>query len=157
MASASFGQHGDGNCTTPDISSRPDCSQAIAFLKKLQVAVKSGSPDRVAILVSYPLSTSLHGRRTLIGNRLQFVREYNNIFTGPIRCAILHADTADVWGNYSGFMIGRGAVWWDARIPKKDTDKIARGEEIPGNKYPLKIMTVNNENVLQKECRNHKR
>ena len=32
-------------------------------------------------------------------------------------CAIDSAKTSDVWGNYQGFMIGNGVIWWDQVIP----------------------------------------
>ena len=39
--------------------------------------------------------------------------------TPPVRAAILKATADDVWGNYRGFMIGDGVIWFDGIVPTK--------------------------------------
>ena len=54
-----------------------------------------------------------------------------------MRAAILQATADDVWGNYRGFMVGRGVIWFDVVIP---SDKSVPGDT---KKYPFKVITVN--------------
>jgi hypothetical protein len=56
-----------------------------------------------------------------------------------VRSAILKATPDDVWGNSRGFMIGDGAIWFDAVIPMK----LAGHPTAAGAKYPFKLITVN--------------
>jgi hypothetical protein len=54
-----------------------------------------------------------------------------------VRAAILQATADEVWGNYRGFMVGRGVIWFDAVI---SSDKSVPGDT---TKYPFKVITVN--------------
>jgi len=140
----------DGNCTAKDPATRPDCPQAIQFFERLQEAVKSGQPSQVAPLISYPLRTTIAGKRTLVRSQQQFLSNYKQIVTPAVRCAILASQGTDVWGNGNGFMIADGTVWWDAIIP---TPPAGSGppDTTPG-KYPFKVITVNNTNGAKLDC-----
>jgi hypothetical protein len=118
---------GTGNCTHKDASTRPDCPDAIAFLARLQSALRSNNHDAVAALVRYPLLTPRNGHVYRIRSRTQLLANFNRVFRPDIREAILNAGPDDVWGNGQGFMIGQGAIWFDG-IP-------------PDGKY--KLITVN--------------
>lgn len=131
---------GQGNCVAKDVSSRPDCPQAIEFLVKLQEAVRSGAPQKVADLVDYPLKTSIAGKRTVIRSKKQFVKNYAQIFSAEIRCAVLSGKPDEVWGNYKGFMIADGAIWWDQILP---TTPAPSSTDITAGKYPFKVIAVN--------------
>jgi hypothetical protein len=112
-----------GNCTHKDPSSRPDCPAAIAFLARLQTAVRSNNHDAVAALVRYPLLTPKNGRVYRIRSRAQLLANFNRVFRPDIRKAILNAGPDDVWGNGQGFMIGQGVIWFDG-IPPQGTYKL---------------------------------
>lgn len=130
-----------GNCTAKDPATRPDCPQAIAFFEKLQAAVKQNQPDQVAPLVSFPLRTSLGGKRVLIRSPQQFLANYGRIFTSAVRCAITHADKSAVWGRDIGFTFSSGVIWWDAIIPIGDNTPLDAPDR--ASKFPMKIITVN--------------
>ena len=132
-----------GNCTQTDSSTRPDCPGALAFFHGLQSALQRNDRQAVASLVSYPVLTSLHHKRVHITKRTQLLAHFDDIFDEGVRCAILSATEKDVWGNWQGFTVDGGAVWFDGIIPQgehrdvKEPDFWAR--------YSFKIKTINND------------
>lgn len=116
-----------GNCTHKDVSTRPDCPAALAFLAQLQSALRSNNHAAVAALVRYPLLTPRNGRVYRIRSRDQLLANFDRVFRPDVRQTILNASPDDVWGNGQGFMISQGAIWFDG-IP-------------PNGKY--KLITVN--------------
>jgi len=128
-----------GNCTHPGPATRPDCPDAIAFLAKFQDALKSGNQEAVALLVNYPLLVTGAAGRTQVRSRAQLLSSFDGIFTATVRGAILKATPDDVWGNYQGFMIGDGVIWFDGIIPRNQ----AARPSVPNAKYPFKLITVN--------------
>jgi hypothetical protein len=136
-----------GNCSATDASTRPDCPQAIAFFEKLQAAVRRDARDQVADMVSFPIRTTLSGKRVVIRARQQFLDNYDRIFTPAVRCALLHAAKSSVWGRDQGFTFADGAIWWDAIIPAGD--KSAPSDT---SKFPMKVISVNNQGVSASGC-----
>jgi hypothetical protein len=106
-----------GNCTHKDVSTRPDCPAAIAFLARLQAALRSNNHASVAALVQYPLLTPRKGRVYRIRSRGQLLANFNRVFPPDIRKTILNAGPDDVWGSGKGFMIGQGVIWFDGIPP----------------------------------------
>ena len=130
-----------GNCTRADSAARPDCPDAIAFLAKFQDALKSNDHEAVAMLVNYPLLLTGAAGRTQVRSRAQLLASFDGIFTPTVRSAILKATPDDVWGNYQGFMIGDGVIWFDGIIPRNQAaHPSATGDSA---KYPFKLKTVN--------------
>jgi hypothetical protein len=131
-------QHGpQGNCTHPDPATRPECPGAIAFLAKFQDALKSNDHEAAAMLVNYPLRATPHNIRS----RAQLLANFDRIFNPQVRTAILAATPDDVWGNYQGFMIADGMIWFDGIVPRNQaTHPSATGNAA---KYPFKLITVN--------------
>jgi hypothetical protein len=129
-----------GNCTHPDPATRPDCPAAIAFLAKFQDALKRNDRPAVASLVHYPLLVTDGGRKQ-IHSRAELLGKFNSIFNASVRAAILNATPDDVWGNYRGFMIGRGVIWFDGIIPPNAHPDPSAPDD--GKKYPFKLITVN--------------
>lgn len=142
LSSPAFGQAQSGkpvptgNCTHPDPSTRPDCPDAIAFLGKFQDALKRNDHEAVASLVNYPLLAT-PDKKIHVRSRGQLLANYDSVFNPQVRAAILQATADDVWGNYRGFMVGRGVIWFDAVIPSDNS--------VPADttKYPFKVITVN--------------
>lgn len=125
-----------GNCTHHDAATRPDCPAAIAFLAKFQDALKSNDKTAVASLIRYPLLVTAGGKRRL--SRAQLLAGFDHVFNPTLRAAILNATRDDVWGNANGFMVARGAIWFDTVIPRNGpTDEKSLA------KYPMKLITIN--------------
>jgi hypothetical protein len=58
-------------------------------------------------------------------------------------CSILNATEKDVWGNWQGFTVGQGAVWFDGIIPQSEHPDTKAPDY--WTKYPFKIKTINND------------
>jgi hypothetical protein len=130
-----------GNCTHPGPDARPDCPDAIAFLAKFQDALKSNDHEAVALLVNYPLLITGAAGRTHVRSRAQLLATFDGIFTTTVRSAILKATADDVWGNYQGFMIGDGVIWFDGILPRNQAGRPADPDDAA--KHPFKLITVN--------------
>lgn len=125
-----------GNCVQKDNSSRPDCDRAIAFFHRVQTALRNNNRRQIAAMVNYPLQTTLGRERTRIRSRDELLAHFDQIFNPEVRCAVLATTDKDVWGNDQGFMVGNGAIWFDAILPNTPSPN-------PNAKYPFKIKTVN--------------
>jgi hypothetical protein len=132
-----------GNCTQTDSSTRPDCPRALAFFHSFQSALQKDDRQAIASLVTYPVLTSLHHKRIRITKRTQLLAHFDDIFDEGVRCSILNATEKDVWGNWQGFTVGGGPVWFDGIIPPNERPHT----EAPDywTKYPFKIKTINND------------
>lgn len=97
----------------------------------------------MASMVAYPLLTTAQGKKIYIRSKRQLLSVFSQIFDAQVECVIVNATEKDIWGNWQGFTIDGGAVWFDGIIPPKDHPDI----DTPGHwtKYPLKIITVNND------------
>lgn len=132
----------DGNCTQKDNSSRPDCPRAIAFFGRVQSALKRDDRRSLASMVNYPLRANLKGHRVYILNRDELLSHFDELFDDGVRSAVLKATREDVWGNWQGFMIGHGAIWFDAIIPHGEEPDPKAADYWA--KYLFKIITINN-------------
>jgi hypothetical protein len=139
----------DGNCTAGDKTARPDCAGAQAFFEQFQTALNANNRKAVVQLIHFPLNTSLSGKRVRIRSAEELLAHYDQIFDPGVRCAVHDAHTDDVWGNYQGFMVGHGAVWFDGVIPSND--KLGVNTPNYWLKYPFKVVTVNPA-VANKAC-----
>jgi hypothetical protein len=131
-----------GNCTQTDPSTRPDCARAIAFFRDLQSALRKDDRKAIAAMVDYPVRVSLNHKRVRVRGSEQLLAHFDEIFDKDVRCSILEATEKDVWGNWEGFMVGRGAIWFDGIIPAGDKPDIHVSDY--WTKYPMKIKTINN-------------
>jgi hypothetical protein len=132
-----------GNCALRDHPSRPDCPQAIAFFNRVHTALEKDDRETLASLISYPIRVSIGHRQTSVHDRNQFLAHFEQIFDKGVRCAVLGASEKNVWGNWQGFMVGGGAIWFDGIIPKGERPN--PGAPNYWSKYPFKIKTINND------------
>jgi hypothetical protein len=132
-----------GNCTQIDSSSRPDCPRALAFFHNFQSAFREGDRQKVAALVDYPVRVSIHHKPVLIRNQAQLLARFDQIFDEGVLCTILNGDEKDVWGNWQGFTVDGGSVWFDAIIPRGEKPDIKAPDY--WTKYPFKIKAINND------------
>ena len=97
--------------------SLPDCDQARAFFSKFQKAIDANEKQEVVGMVRYPLRSYRDGKPTVLKTTAQLLASYDTVFTPGVRCAIKLATVDDIWGNWRGFTISAGAIWWDRLIP----------------------------------------
>jgi hypothetical protein len=132
-----------GNCKPADSLSRPDCPDALAFFRSIQSALRENDRQTVASLVSYPILVTVQHKHVHIRNRAQLLDHFDEIFDEGVRCSILNADEKKVWGNWRGFTVGDGAVWFDGVIPPGEVPDMKKPEY--SKKYPFKIIAINND------------
>ncbi|HEX8816202.1 MAG TPA: hypothetical protein VF753_11930 [Terriglobales bacterium] len=130
-----------GNCTQVDASTRPECSGAIDFFHNLQSAMQKNDRQAIAGMVDYPMSTSLNHRRVRVRSAQQLLAHFDKVFDKGVRCSILGATDKDVWGNWQGFTVSDGAVWFDVIIPASAKPDVSAADY--WKKYPFKIKTIN--------------
>jgi hypothetical protein len=129
----------------------PDCDQAQAFFTKFQTAVNANQRKEVAALIRYPLHSYLNGKATIVKTKADMLARYDSVFTPGVRCAIQSATASDVWGNWRGFTIGAGAIWWDRIIPAS-ADKNGALQPSDLSKYPFGVFGVNHSPETDKDC-----
>lgn len=126
-----------------------DCKDAFTFFHKLKAAVSANQRDLVARMVWYPLEVYIDDKRVRIAGPQALLAHYNEIINPAERCAISTVEDTDVWGNWQGYTIDRGAIWWDKLASKKDEKP---GQDIDWTKIPFKIKRFNNLNVMTQAC-----
>lgn len=124
----------------------PDCDQAKAFFSKFQKAIEANQKQEVVAMVRYLLHHN--DKATVFKTKSQLLTEYDRVFTSGVRCAIQSATLSDVWGNWRGFTINAGAIWWDRDIP--DSAKNVQTSDL--SKYPFGVFRVNHSPVSDKTC-----
>ena len=129
-----------GNCTDKDESTRPDCPHAIEFFEKLQKALHDNDRKAVAAMAHYPLRAE-YGKAKSVRTKQELLAHFDEVFDAGVRCALLNAKKEDVWGNWQGFTVADGAVWFDALIPNGQKAEI----KVPDSwqHYPMRLITVN--------------
>ena len=126
----------------------PDCDQAKAFFGKFQRAIASNEKKDVVAMVRYPLKSYRNGKATTYKTKAQLLGGYDTVFTPGVRCAVQSATSSDVWGNWRGFTISAGAIWWDRDIPNSATN----GQTSDLSKYPFGVFSVNHSPETDKTC-----
>jgi hypothetical protein len=126
-----------------------DCKDAFAFFHKLKAAVSANQRESVAIMVGYPLRVSIDNKPVRIATPQSFLDHYDEIVNPAERCAITTSQDSDVWGNWQGYTIDRGAVWWEKSAGKDDEEP---GQEIDWTRIPFKLHSFNNINVMTEGC-----
>jgi hypothetical protein len=129
----------------------PDCEQAKAFFTKFQKAIDSNQRQEVAGMIRYPLRSYLNGKATIIKTKADLLARYDTVFTSGARCAIKTASLDDVWGNWRGFTISEGAIWWDRIVPNSAT-KNGTIHPTDLGKYPFGVFGVNHSPETDKTC-----
>ena len=123
--------------TRPRRSSRSFSRQSIADKKQEVVA-----------MIRYPLNSYRNGKATVFKTKTHLLASYDTVFTGGVRCAIKTATLDDVWGNWRGFTISAGAIWWDRIIPNSATN--VQPSDL--SKYPFGVFGVNHSPETDKQC-----
>lgn len=130
------------NITCPK-DGRPDCSRAVAFFLAFQAAIDKDDRNAVSEMMEYPFLTSINHKKMHISSPSKLMQHFDEIFDKEVRCEIKGSTDEDVWGNWQGFTIKTGAIWFDDRIPSGE--KIDPKSPDFWTKYPFKVVTVNND------------
>jgi hypothetical protein len=81
----------------------------------------------------YPIDVKIDGKKKSIKNEKEFINNFDKIFNGNLKKAIINADPLFMFVNQYGAMLGEnGYNIWFTGVQKKD------------KKYYLLIYTINN-------------
>lgn len=83
------------------------------FAEKIVRLVKESRKEMLAECIRYPIRVDAGGAEMEIKNAEEFVRNYDRIANDAWKERVLAADTAHIAGNYMGYWIGDGAVWFE--------------------------------------------
>lgn len=105
---------GAQNCenSTVDTQGADVAKASRAFLAELQAAVRANDKEKIAGMISYPLSVNYGAKRTRVRTRELFLAHYDSILTEQIRKDILNQSSKCLFGNDNGSMVGDGDLWF---------------------------------------------
>ena len=82
------------------------------FMKKVKKASATNDKKWMANHVSYPLNTTLNGRKTIIiRNKKQFISNFDKIFHPDFKAQIKTSCTCNMFNNYLGATLNNGSIW----------------------------------------------
>ena len=129
-------QEAQARSATPDFSvAGLSDGEVESFLDSLKAAVEIDDRRAVASMVRYPIRVQLDSRATMIASAADFVSRYPDIVNGNVKGAVLAQESAELFVNWQGVMVGRGEVWFSAVYEDPRVDE----------KYHLKIIAINNQ------------
>lgn len=107
--------------------------QVEEFAKQVKLAIISGDKKWLSLNVSYPIKTSLNGKKQIIiRNQRQFIEQYDRIFYSGFVKKAKQLEYFDMFINFRGAMMGDGEIWINCI-------------DIDGrNKCELRITAINN-------------
>ncbi|MFZ4833598.1 hypothetical protein [Rouxiella sp. Mn2063] len=83
------------------------------FFETLKQSVTQRNKEQVAEMVSYPLKVNIKGKKVVVKNNLDFIKNYSDIVTPNIAKAITTQKYTDLFSRDTGIMIGQhGEVWF---------------------------------------------
>jgi hypothetical protein len=84
-----------------------------AFLSELKSAVELGQRSKVANMMRFPLLVATPQKRLEIGDREEFLYNYDHILTPKVKAKIGdEMSSRCLFVNWQGFMVGDGEVWF---------------------------------------------
>lgn len=104
------------------------------FFTAFKEAVAKGEKQRVATMISYPVSPRLaSGRSVKVGNRAKLIKLYDEIFDAKFKQLIASTEFKDLWAKFSGVATPRGEIWING---------VVRDPKLP-DKYEIKVSSIN--------------
>ena len=89
------------------------------FLHDLQEAVSKNDRARVASMIAYPIKVRVGRHRAVVRNRSDLLKKYDLVFTQKVKEALKKQQTADLFVNWQGVMIGDGEIWFNQAVGGK--------------------------------------
>lgn len=85
--------------------------EAGTFLRQLREAVTAHNATAVAALTQFPLTVN---GKPGPKDAAEFAQQFDAIYTGRVRAAVLTQSVDTLFANWHGLMVGRGEVWISA-------------------------------------------
>jgi hypothetical protein len=103
------------------------------FFTAFKEALAKGQKQRVAAMVSYPISVPLASGRTVrVSNSARFVKLFDQIFDAKFKQLIASTEFKDLWAKFSGVATPRGEIWINGVMLSSRSDE-----------YVIKITSIN--------------
>lgn len=95
------------------------------FVEKLQEYIKNDDREKVAALITYPISVKVDGNRQSINTKEELIKNYDKVFHPEYKNAIAKAFTKYMFCNSKGVMFG-GNMYnvWINNVINKDKKEI---------------------------------
>ncbi|BBH24881.1 hypothetical protein Back11_62260 [Paenibacillus baekrokdamisoli] len=121
-----------GKKATAAVSSKPasnpyeaagiaDAKAFDTMFEAVQAAVAKDDKETVAANILYPLRVNGTGSAMKVENKEEFLKQYDMIFTAPVKQALAQQKIDSLFVNYQGVMVGNGEIWFggDIAAPQK--------------------------------------
>ena len=105
----------------------------VAFLTRLQSAIRANDHPSVIRLIDFPLRVYSSGSTRLYPDGPSVEREFDRIFTPRVRQAIMRQQANQLFVRDQGVMIGDGQIWFDHSCPNSACNPLG----------PVRIKAVN--------------
>ncbi|WP_053955010.1 hypothetical protein [Inediibacterium massiliense] len=85
------------------------------FAKTLQNYIIRNEKEKIASLISYPISVTLHQKKIEIKNKEDFIKNYDQIFNPTFKDVIKNSFTTNMFVNAQGVLFGEGNmnIWFN--------------------------------------------
>ena len=104
------------------------------FFTAFKEAVAKGQKQRVATMISYPVTPRLaSGRSVKVSSRATLIKLYDQIFDAKFKQLIASTEFKDLWAKFSGVATPRGEIWINGVMHDPDAP----------DKYEIKITSIN--------------
>lgn len=87
-----------------------------AMFDELKAAVAKGDKNAVAAHILFPLRVNGAGSAMIVTTEKEFLKQYDEIFTSPVKQALADQTKDSLFVNYQGVMVGRGEIWFGGDI-----------------------------------------
>ena len=83
------------------------------FVDKIQSYIVKGDKERLSEQITYPITVNISGKRTIIKNREDFIKNYNEIINPNFKETMSNTSTKYLFANSKGIMFGEGLynIW----------------------------------------------
>lgn len=107
--------------------------EVVKFAVNVQNYLIQNNKKALARLIAYPIDIKIDGKKKTIKNEKEFINNFDKIFNGNLKKAIINAEPLFMFSNQYGAMLGESKynVWFSS-IEGKD------------KKYHLLIYAINN-------------
>jgi len=88
-----------------------DASKVQLYVENLKTLVSQDKKEDIAQLIRFPLKISVAARRITLRSKDDFLKHYDQAFNSKVRDALAKQDSANLFANWQGAMIGNGEIW----------------------------------------------
>lgn len=92
-----------------------DPSPLLPLFRRIQAGFSADDAASLAALIDFPITVAIDGRPVIVTAPAEFVANYGRIVDPEMKRVILEEREEDLFVNWRGFMLARGAIWSDGK------------------------------------------